>query len=32
MGFQDYWTKPINLKAFQASMRELFPLGASTVT
>ncbi len=32
MGFQDYWTKPINLKAFQASMRELFPLSASTVT
>ena len=26
MGFQDYWTKPINLTAFRTSMRALFPL------
>ena len=26
VGFRDYWTKPINLKAFLTSMRALFPL------
>ena len=26
VGFQDYWTKPINLKAFLRAMRALFPL------
>ena len=26
VGFQDYWTKPIDVKAFLGSLRELFPL------
>jgi hypothetical protein len=28
VGFRDYWTKPINLKAFLTSMRALFPIEA----
>jgi len=25
LGFTDYWTKPIDLKAFLANLRQLFP-------
>jgi signal transduction histidine kinase/ActR/RegA family two-component response regulator len=30
VGFRAYWTKPINLKNFVTSMRELFPLAVET--
>ena len=29
-GFTDYWTKPIDLKAFVANLRELFPAAKNT--
>ncbi len=29
-GFADYWTKPIDLKAFVANLRELFPAAKNT--
>jgi PAS domain S-box-containing protein len=31
-GFTDYWTKPIDLKAFVANLRELFPAAQDTST